>query len=126
MYVAAGYGFTRATLDGQPAGAEAQADFGGLALTQQVSVQAKSTVTIGYQLARPAAAERLGDDRLRYRLLLRPQATVRPDQAKITVEAPAGWRFTALPAHARAAERLATWSGEFDRERELVFDLARG
>ena len=126
LYVAAGYGFTRASLDGEPAGAEAQADFGGLALTQQVGVQAKSTVTLGYELARPAAAERLGNDRLRYRLLLRPQATVRPDQAKITVEAPNGWRFTALPAHARAAERSATWSGEFDRERELVFDLARG
>jgi hypothetical protein len=33
LYVAGGYGFTKATLDGQPSGAEAQADFGGLALT---------------------------------------------------------------------------------------------
>ena len=93
LYVAGGYGFTRATLDGRAVGAEAQADFGGLALTQEVGVQARSAVTLGYQLARPAAAERLGDDRLRYRLLLRPQATVRPDQAKIAVEAPKGWRF---------------------------------
>jgi hypothetical protein len=91
LYVAGGYGFSRASLDGQMVGAEAQTDFGGLALTQQVGVQAKSTVTLGYQLTRPAAAQRLGDDRLRYRLLLRPQATVFPDQAKIAVEAPAGW-----------------------------------
>jgi hypothetical protein len=86
---------------------------------------AKSTVTLGYELARSAAAERLGDDRLRYRLLLRPQATVRPDQAKITVEAPPGWRFSKLPATARAAKRSATWNGAFDREHELVFELAR-
>jgi hypothetical protein len=125
LYVAGGYGFTKATLDGQPSGAEAQADFGGLALTQQVGVQAKSTVTLGYELARPAAAERLGNDRLRYRLLLRPQATVRPDQAKITVEAPAGWRFVGLPPKAKAVKRSATWNGAFDREQELVFELAR-
>ena len=106
LYVAGGYGFTKASLDGQPSGAEAQADFGGLALTQQVGVMAKSTVTMGYELARPAAAERLGDDRLRYRLLLRPQATVRPDQAKITVEAPPGWRFSGLPAKAHAGEAV--------------------
>jgi hypothetical protein len=125
LYVAGGYGFTKASLNGQPSGAEAQADFGGLALTQQVGVQAKSTVTLGYELARPAAAERLGDDRLRYRLLLRPQATVRPDQAKITVEAPSGWHFVGLPPKAKAAKRSATWNGAFDRERELVFELAR-
>jgi hypothetical protein len=126
LYVAGGYGFTRASLDGRPAGAEAQADFGGLALTQRVGVPARSTVTLGYELTRPAAVERLSDDHLRYRLLLRPQATVRPDQARITVEAPTGWRFTGLPAKARTTQRLATWSGTFDRERELVFELARG
>ena len=125
LYVAGGYGFTRASLDGRPAGAEAQADFGGLALTQHVGVQAGSTVTLGYRLARPAAAERLGDDRLRYRLLLRPQATVRPDQAKIAVEAPPGWRFVGLPPGARVDGATAAWSGAFDRERELVFELAR-
>jgi hypothetical protein len=126
LYVAGGYGFTRATLDGRAVSAEAQADFGGLALTQEVGVQARSAVTLGYQLTRPAAAERLGRDRLRYRLLLRPQATVRPDQARIVVEAPKGWRFTGLPAQAHASGPEASWSGVFDRERELVFELARG
>jgi uncharacterized protein DUF4012 len=125
LYVAGGYGFTKASLDGRPAGAEAQADFGGLALTQHVGVQARSTVTLGYSLARTAAAERLGDDRLRYRLLLRPQATARPDLAKIAVEAPPGWHFAALPPGAHADGATAAWSGAFDRERELVFDLAK-
>ena len=125
LYVAGGYGFTRATLDGHPVDAEAQADFGGLALTQEVGVQARSKITLGYQLTRPAAAERLGDDRLRYRLLLRPQATVRPDQAKIAVEAPKGWRFTGLPPGARSTGPEAIWTGAFDRERELVFELTR-
>jgi hypothetical protein len=126
LYVAGGYGFTQASIDGRPVGAEAQTDFGGLALTQQVGVQAKSTVTLGYQLSRPAAAERVGDDRLRYRLLLRPQATIRPDQAKIAVEAPRGWRFTGLPSNAHVEGTAATWAGAFDRERELVFELVRG
>jgi hypothetical protein len=126
LYVANGYGFTKATVDGRPTGAEAQTDFGGLALSQQVGVQAKSTVTLGYELSRPAAAERLGDDRLRYRLLLRPQATVRPDEAKIAIEAPKGWHFTVLPPKARTTGPEAVWTGAFDRERELVFELTRG
>jgi hypothetical protein len=125
LYVAGGYGFTRASLDGHPVEAEAQADFGGLALTQEVSIQSRSSVTLGYQLTRPAAAERLGNNRLRYRLLLRPQATARPDQARIAVEAPPGWRFTGLPPKARVTGSEAAWAGSFDRERELVFDLAR-
>jgi hypothetical protein len=125
LYVAGGYGFTKATVDDRPTGAEAQADFGGLALSQQVEVQAKSTVIIGYELSRPAAAERIGDDRLRYRLLLRPQATVRPDQARIAVEAPTGWHVDQAPPGSRVAGTTALWAGPFDRERELVFDLVR-
>ena len=125
LYVAGGYGFTKATVDGRPTGAEAQADFGGLALTQQVGVQAKSTVILGYELSRAAAAERLGNGRLRYRLLLRPQATVRPDQARIVVEAPSGWRFDQAAPGSRLAGRTASWAGLFDREQELVFDLVR-
>jgi hypothetical protein len=125
LYVAGGYGFTRATLNGQPVSAEAQADFGGLALTQQVGIQAKSTAVLGYELTRPAAAERLGDDRLRYRLLLRPQATVRPDEARIAIEAPPGWHLDRIPPGAHRDGKVASWTGAFDRERELVFDLVR-
>jgi len=120
LYVAGGYGFTKATVDGRPTGAEAQADFGGLALTQQVGVQAKSTVILGYELSRPAAAERLDDGRLRYRLLLRPQATVHPDQARIVVEASSGWRVDQAAPGSRLAGRTASWAGLFDREQELV------
>ena len=73
----------------------------------------------------PGQTRWLGDNRLRYRLLLRPQATARPDQARIAVEAPPGWRFTGLPSKARVTGSEAAWAGSFDRERELVFDLAR-
>ena len=88
-------------------------------------MQAKSTVTLGYELARPAAAERLGNDRLRYRLLLRPQATVRPDQAKITVEAPSGWRFVGLPPRLRRPSGQPPGTGHSTASSELVFELAR-
>jgi hypothetical protein len=88
LYVAGGYGFTRATVDGRQVGAEAQAELGGLALTQAVEVPAGKVTRIRYRLVRRDAAERLGKDALRYRLLLRPQATVVPDSAKVEVRAP--------------------------------------
>jgi hypothetical protein len=88
-------------------------------------VPAGSAATIAYQLARPDAVERLGDDRLRYRLLLRPQATIRPDQARVAVTAPPGWAFTALPPGVRVKDATASWSGTLDREHTLVFELAR-
>jgi hypothetical protein len=125
LYVAGGYGFTRATLNGRRVGAEAEADLGGLALTQSLGVPAGSAATIAYQLARPDAVERLGDDRLRYRLLLRPQATVRPDQARVAVTAPPGWAFMALPPGVRVKDATASWSGTLDREHALVFELSR-
>jgi hypothetical protein len=126
LYVAGGYSFTKASLDGVQVGAEAQADLGGLALSQSVGVPAGDSATIAYQLSRPDAVERLGDDRLRYRLLLRPQAAVRPDQARVMVDAPPGWRFVAMPPGAQVDGATASWSAAVDREHELVFELARG
>jgi hypothetical protein len=126
LYVAGGYGFTRASLDGRQVGAEAQQDFGGLALTQSVGVPAGDSATLGYRLTRPVAAERLGDGRLRYRLLLRPQATVWPDKVKVKVTAPTGWRFAVLPAGVQVDGPAASWSGLLDEERELGFELVRG
>jgi hypothetical protein len=126
LYVAGGYGFTRATLDGRRVGAEAQAELGGLALTQAVGVPAGKVTRIRYRLVRRGAAERLGEDRLRYRLLLRPQATVIPDSAKVTVGAPDGWSFAGLPAGTRATGAAATWSGTIDQEQQLVFELRKG
>jgi hypothetical protein len=122
--VARDYGFTKASLDGRRVGAQAQADLGGLALTQAIGVPAGASSTVGYRLQRPGAASRLDDGRLRYQLLLRPQATVRPDRARVVVLAPAGWRFAAWPADGRVAGASASWSGSLDRERALVFDLA--
>jgi hypothetical protein len=126
LYVAGGYGFTRATLDGRRVGAEAQAELGGLALTQAVGVPAGKVARLRYRLVRRDAAERLGGDRLRYRVLLRPQATVVPDSATVTVGAPAGWSFTSLPAGAEGGGGTATWSGAVDQERQLVFELRKG
>jgi hypothetical protein len=125
IYVASSYSFTEASLDGRRVGAEAQADLGGLALTQAVGVPAGQSTTLGYQLIRPDATIRLGEDRLRYRLLLRPQALVWPDKAKVSVAAPVGWRFAVLPGGARAAGSTASWSGTLDREHELVYELTR-
>jgi hypothetical protein len=125
LYVARGYGFTRATRNGRRALAASQADLGALALTQAVGVPAGDAVTVGYRLARKDAAARLGRDRLRYRLLVRPQATVWPDQAKVAVVAPSGWRFAALPPGARIDGATASWSAMIDREHDLVFELAR-
>jgi hypothetical protein len=69
--------------------------------------------------------EQLGGDRLRYRLLLRPQATVRPDQVRIVVDAPSGWRFQVVPPGVRVAGATASWAAALDREHELIFELVR-
>jgi hypothetical protein len=126
LYVAGGYGFTRASLDGRRVGAEAQAELGGLALTQAVGVPAGRQAKLSYQLARAGAAERLGKDRLRYRVLLRPQATVVSDKARVVIVPPSGWTFAALPPGAQVQGAAATWSGRVDQERQLVFELLRG
>ena len=125
LYVASGYGFTRTRLNGRTVRAEAQADLGGLALTQAIEVPAGRSTTIDYQLTRPNAATRLGDNRLRYRVLLRPQATVRPDRALVSVKAPPGWKFSVLPPTARLNGATARWSAPLDQERDLNFELAR-
>jgi hypothetical protein len=125
LYVAGGYGFTRASLDGRRVGAEAQAELGGLALTQPVGVPAGKESRLGYRLARRGAAERLGENRLRYQVLLRPQATVVPDKAKVVVAPPDGWTFAAVPPGAQIEGTAATWSGTVDQEHQLVFELLR-
>jgi hypothetical protein len=125
LYVAGRYGFSRASVNGRRVGAEAQAELGSLALTQPVGVPAGQKTTISYQLARPAAAEPLDGGRLRYRLVLRPQATVWPDEARVVVAPPEGWEFSGLPEGASTSGEAATWSGPVDQERELVFLLHR-
>jgi Protein of unknown function (DUF4012) len=125
LYVAGGYSFTKASLNGRQVAAEAQTDLGGLALTQAIGVPAGTSATIAYQLVRPDAVEQLGGDRLRYRLLLRPQATVRPDQVRIVVDAPSGWRFQVVPPGVRVAGATASWAAALDREHELIFELVR-
>jgi Protein of unknown function (DUF4012) len=124
VYLAGGYGFTRATRDGRQVKAAAQDDLGALTLSQAVSIPPGRTATLGYELVRPAAVEILGHRRIRYQLLLRPQATVWPDQAEVSVAAPPGWRFAgAVGGGVRLARTTASWAGPLDRERTLVFDL---
>jgi len=125
LYVAGAYGFASATLDGRPVRAEAEAELGGLALSQPVDVPARSSVTVAYKLARRDAVTVVDRDHLRYRLLLRPQATVWPDQAHISVSPPPGWRFGALPTGFRHSGQAAAWSGPLDREQVLAFELVR-
>jgi len=123
LYVAGGYGFASATVNGQPARAEAEAELGGLALSQAVDVPARSTATVSYNLTRREAVEIVDRDHLRYRLLLRPQATAWPDQAQVSVTPPPGWRFGDLPAGFQLNGQAAAWSGPLDREQTLSFEL---
>jgi hypothetical protein len=123
LHVAGAYGLARATVDGRPAEVEAQAELGGLSLSQSVDIPARQAVTLGFDLVRKDAVEILGDNRIRYRLLLRPQATVRPDQVQVAVGPPPGWRFAAAPPGGHLAGATASWSGQLDQERSLVFEL---
>jgi hypothetical protein len=125
LFVDGGYGFTQASVNGRRVGAEAQAELGALALTQAVSVPAGAPTTLRYRLERTDAATQVGDERLRYRLLLRPQATRWPDTAKVAVAAPDGWQFASLPPGATVKDGTASWTGKLEQEHELVFDLAR-
>lgn len=125
LYVAGAYGFTAARVDGRPTAASSQAEFGGLALSQVVGVPSRSSVTLDYDLVRFDALEVLPGNRLRYQLLLRPQASVRPDQVGVSISAPSGWRFTSPSTGLRANGSTATWTGSLDQERVLAVDLAR-
>ncbi len=125
LYVAGGYGFASATVDGRAVRAEAEAELGGLALSQPVDVPARSSVTVAYHLARSDAVEVVDGDHLRYRLLLRPQATAWPDQVQVSVSPPPGWRFGTLPAEFRQSGQAAVWSGPLHREQALAFELVR-
>src|SRR6266536_2029689 len=86
LYVAGAYGFVRATRDGRPVGAEAQAELGGMALSQAVVVPPGRSVTLAYDLERRDAVQVTGG-RASYQLLVRPQATVYPDLLEVWVEA---------------------------------------
>jgi hypothetical protein len=124
LYVAGDYAFSRATLNRHPVLAEARRDVGALTLAQQVRIPAGRTVTLGYKLERARAAEVSGR-LMRYELLLRPQATVRPDSLEVVVRAPDGWRFVGLPTGSRVDRSSARWSGPLDHEWTMTFVLER-
>jgi hypothetical protein len=123
LHLAGAYALAGATVDGRPAQVEAQAELGGLSLSQPVDVPAGQAVTLGFDLVRRDAVEVLDGDRIRYRLLLRPQATVHPDLVGVAVSPPPGWRISAAPPGGRVAGATASWSGRLDQERSLAFEL---
>ncbi len=123
LHVAGAYGLARATVNGRPGEVEAQAELGGLSLSQSVDIPARQAVTLGFDMVRKDAVEVLDDNRIRYRVMLRPQATVRPDQVQVAVSPPPGWRFAGAPPGGRLAGATATWSGQLDQERSLAFEL---
>jgi len=126
LYVAGGYGFTRATRDGRRVGAETQSELGGLAISQEVVIPPGRSVTLAYDLQRKDAVQ-VADGRASYQLLVRPQPTVHPDQLEVSVRVPRGWRPVSLPRGFRQRGAVVSWSGALDRSRafRLVFDEGR-
>jgi hypothetical protein len=114
LYVAGGYGFTRATRDGRRVGAEAQAELGGLAISQQVVIPPRRSVTLAYDLRRRDAVQVRGG-RASYQLQVRPQPTVHPDQLEVSLRAPPGWRPVSVPPGFRQRGGVVSWSGVLDR-----------
>jgi Protein of unknown function (DUF4012) len=122
LYVAGAYGFTRAARDGRRVRVVTDEELHGLALTQDVSIQAGRSTTVAYDLVRHAAMQAEGSN-FRYRLLLRPQATVNPDRLDVAVTAPDGWYFAELPPGFTGDGSVVRWSGKLDQERSLNFLL---
>jgi hypothetical protein len=87
-------------------------------------VPAGRTVKLSYSLKQSEAVQLTGE-LLRYRLVVRPQATVYPDTFRLSVAAPSGWHFVATPAGGRMQGPQASWAGPLDRERHLEFVMAR-
>jgi hypothetical protein len=122
LYVAGGYGFLKATRDGRPATAEAQAELGGLAISQDVVIPRGRSVTLAYDLWRQHAVQ-LSGRRASYQLLVRPQPTVHPDRLEVSLRAPPGWRLLEVPAGFRQEGGTASWSGVLDHSWTFRFVL---
>jgi hypothetical protein len=123
LYVADAYGFTRALRNGRMVGVGADQELRGLALSQVFSLPAGRSTTVEYDLVRRAAVQ-VDGGRMHYRLLLRPQPTVNPDQLEVAVAAPAGWRFVQVPDGFAGGHSAVRWSGLLDQERTLDFLLS--
>jgi Protein of unknown function (DUF4012) len=124
LYVAGAYGFTRATRDGRPVSAEGQADLGAMAISQAVAIPPGRSVTLAYDLERTGAM-RITGGHADYQLMVRPQASVQPDQLELSLQAPAGWGFASVPAGFRRQAGVVSWSGALDRTRTFRITLVR-
>jgi len=125
LYVAGGYGFVKATRDGRPVAAEAQAELGGLAISQNVVVPRGRSVTLAYDLERQDAVQVTGR-RASYQLLVRPQPTVNPDRLELSLQAPPGWRLLETPPGFRRQGGVVSWSGVLDHTWTFRFVLGPG
>ena len=125
LYVAHEYGLSSALVDGRRTRVHVLGNLGSLMLGSEVSIPAKRSATIVYRLERRNAL-RLEGDRLKYRVLVRPQPQVRPDQLIISITPPDGWKFIGLPSGFDLSHATAVWSGMLDRERVLDFDMEFG
>ena len=125
LYVAHEYGLSSASVDGRRTRVHALDNLGSLMLGSEVSIPAKRSTTVEYRLERRDAV-RLEGNRLKYRVLVRPQPQVRPDQLIISITPPDGWKFVGLPSGFDLSHATATWSGMLDRERVLDFDMEFG
>jgi Protein of unknown function (DUF4012) len=122
LYVAHEYGLSSATVDGRRTLVHALDNLDSLMLGSEVSIPAKRSATIEYRLERRNAV-RLEGDRLKYRLLVRPQPQVRPGQLVVSITPPHGWKFIGLPSGFDLSHTTAVWSGTLDRERAFDFDM---
>jgi Protein of unknown function (DUF4012) len=124
LYVAEEYGLMNATVDGRRIAAYAIRDSNGLMLGRELSVHSGQSSTIDYRLKRTAAVQVEGE-RIKYRLLIRPQPRARADFLAISISAPAGWQFVKMPSGFRSSDRVASWSGPLEQEQNLDFEMER-
>lgn len=113
---------TRATLDGQPTGLEAQRELGRWAYSNYVRIPATSTRTLDLALE--------GRVRLRgggwYELALPTQPSIKPDTADVSLRLPEGWRFREADGLTIATGgQTATFRGVLDHDRVLRIRIER-
>jgi hypothetical protein len=122
LYLSRGYGMSEALMDGRRIGMHALDSLGGLMLGTELSIPAKRSVTLEYRLKRWNAVQ-LEGNRLKYRVLVRPQPQVRPEQLTISITPPPGWKLVGPPAGFVVSQATASWTGVLDRERVLGLEM---
>lgn len=112
-----------ATIDGTNTGMEQQPELGRQVYSKFLRIPAESTTTVDLDLA---GQLRLGPDGW-YELVLGTQPAVNPDQARVGLRLPDGWRFAEARGGVRIDDsgRRATFNGVIDRDRRLRLRITR-